>query len=426
MMFSGPTPAPYPSKGYLIPKHQPGTQFDTLLLQPEPAQLVAIGGKDFVHTEGKADLVIALKLAITWQDFDKNFVDSLGKKPFRGLGLSRAQRAGGKWTHAEKIAYRQNLRASIESAWSAKHDFILKDDMQATINRARVCVRVDLLEAPQPAHYQVTARKLPPALLPKQEIRSWVAPSEHTSVLDSTDEDPHAFTQMSGSAYLRRVGPFAQGSAELTPDLDTQIDPIARDIHSRYPKNLPPGAPEPALDFTGRASAEGGTLVNRALGEKRAENVADRVTDRVDTLGTHIGITTWSSRGEQNASTDPVFRRVDVYFNPLDTRTGTRTTAAHEAGHMFGLDDEYVEETAPYKRFPGDLPDHLAKVVVLMGVAVAEELRVQDSDSIMSRGDGVRAGHYVFFLETLNALSGHTWQVAPPSVSPCTPTARTP
>ena len=419
-MFSGPTRAPYPSKGYLTPKHQPGTQFDTLLLQPKPAQLVTIGGKDFVHTEGKADLVIALKLAITWQDFDPNFVDSLGKKPYSKLKLSSA------WTDAEKIAYRQNLRASIESAWSAKHDFILKDDMQATINRARVCVGVDLLEAGQPAHYRVTARKLPPAIKPAQEIRSWVAPNEHTSVLDSTDEDPHAFTKMSGSAYLRRVGPFAQGSAEVTPDLDGQIDPIARDIHSRYPKNLPPDAPEPGLDFTGRASAEGGPTVNHALGEKRAENVEAGLTTRLRTLGTSIDFTMRRSRGEQNASTDPEFRRVDVYFNPLDTRTGTRTTAAHEAGHMFGLDDEYVEETAPYKRFAGDLPDHVGKVAALMGVAAAEEMRVQDSDSILSGGDVVRAGHYVFFLEALNALSGHTWQVAAPSASPCTPTARTP
>lgn len=421
---SGPTRATYPSKGYLVPKHQPGARFDALLTQPEPAQLMSIGGKDFVHTEGKADLLIVLKLGILWQDFDPNFVDSQGKKPYSKLKLRSA------WTDAEKIAYKQNLRASIESAWSAKHDFILKDDMQVTINRARVCVRVDLLEAGQPAHYQVTARKLPSAIKPEQEIRSWVAPAEHTAVLDSTDEDPHAFTQMSGSAYLRRVGPFDQGSAEVTPELDTQIDPIGRDIHTRYLKNLPPGAPEPDLDFTGRASAEGGTLSNRALGDKRAENVESRLADRLRALGTPIDVTRWSSRGEENASADPAFRRVDVYFNLRDkltgTRSGTRTTAAHEAGHMFGLDDEYVEETAPYKRFAGDLPEHVVKVVVLMGVAAAEALRVQDSDSIMSRGDVVRAGHYVFFLEALNTLSGHTWQIATPSASPCSPTTRTP
>jgi hypothetical protein len=425
-LISGPARVPYPSKGWLPPNHQTGTQFDATLLQTDPALLLSVGGTSFVHTAGKTNLLIALKLAITWQDFDRNFVDSQGKKPYRNLRLSRARRAAGKWTEAEKTAYRQNLRAAIESTWSGKHDFILKDDTLAAINRARVCVRVDLHDAPAPAHYRVTARKLPPAIKPEQEIRSWVAQSEHTSVLDSTDEDPHAFTQMSGSAYLRRVGPFAQGSADITPELDTQINTIAGDIHPRYPKNLPPDMPEPGVEFTGRASAEGGTQANRELGEKRAENVKTKVTDRLRTLGTPVDFTLSRSHGEQNASTDPVFRRVDVYFNPRDNRTGTRTTAAHEAGHMFGLDDEYVEEPAPYKRFAGDVPEHSAKVEALMGAAAAEELRAQDSDSIMSRGDVVRTGHYVFFLEALNALSGNSWQVAPPSASPCQPTARTP
>lgn len=426
MSISGPARAAYPSKGWLSPTRQTGTQFDSVLTQFEPAKLMTIGGREFVYAEGKADLLITLTLGITWQDFNPDWVDAEGKKPFRRLRLNRSQREAGKWTDAEKTAYRQNLRASIESAWSAKHDFILKDDMGATINRTRVCVRVDFSEAGRPAHYQIVARKLPPAIKPEQEIRSWVSPGSHTAVLDSTDEDPTEFTQMSGAAYMRRVGPFAQGSAAITSDLDTQIEPIARHVHSQYPNNLPADAPGPALDFTGRASAEGGTLANRALGEKRAENVATRVSERVEALGTSIDVLTWKSRGEENASTDPEFRRVDVYFNPLGTATGTRTTAAHEAGHMFGLDDEYVEESAPYKRFAGDRPEHAAKVAALMGTAAAEELSVQDSNSIMSRGDVVRAGHYVFFLEALNTLSQHTWQVAAPSANPCTLAARTP
>lgn len=420
----GPLEAAYPSKGWLPPKHQVGAQFDAMLIQPKAAWLLTVGGKDFVHTAGKADLLITLDLAITWQDFDRNFVDSQGKKPYRNLRLSRAQRAAGKWTEVEKTAYRQNLRANIESVWSGKHDFILQDDMLATINRARVCVRVALHDAPAPAHYQMTARKLPPAIKPHQEIRSWVARSEHSTVLDSNDNNPDAFTAMSGSAYLRRVGPFAQGSADITPELDTQINTIAADIHPRYPTNLPPD--KPGVEFTGRASAEGSKVKNHELGEKRADSVGTKVIDRLRTLGTRIDLTQSRSAGEENASTDPKFQRVDVYFNPLDTRTGTRTTTAHEAGHLFGLDDEYMEETAPYKRFAGDLPDHLVKVAVLMGVDAAEEMRAQDSDSIMSRGDVVRAGHYVFFLEALNALSGYSWQVAPPSASPCPPTARTP
>ena len=46
-----------------------------------------------------------------------------------------------------------------------------------------------------------------------------------------------------------------------------------------------------------------------------------------------------------------------------------------------------------------------------MGTEAADELLVQDSASIMSLGSEVKMGHYVFFLERLNNMTGKKWKI---------------
>jgi hypothetical protein len=94
--------------------------------------------------------------------------------------------------------------------------------------------------------------------------------------------------------------------------------------------------------------------------------------------------------------------------------TTEHNVAAHEAGHMFGLGDEYVEEAPPKDvadKFAGDKPRHYDDVENLMGTEAADELRISDSTSIMSQGGDVKRGHYVYFLEALNQLTGKRWSV---------------
>jgi len=55
----------------------------------------------------------------------------------------------------------------------------------------------------------------------------------------------------------------------------------------------------------------------------------------------------------------------------------TQNTAAHEAGHLFGLDDEYVEEGAPAgvaKKFTGDKPAHFGDVQAELGDDAVDQL----------------------------------------------------
>jgi hypothetical protein len=92
----------------------------------------------------------------------------------------------------------------------------------------------------------------------------------------------------------------------------------------------------------------------------------------------------------------------------------TQNVAAHEAGHMFGLGDEYVDERPPaggVPKFAGDRPTHADDVGSLVDEGAAGELVVQNSGSMMSMGGDVKRGHYVYFVEAINQLTGKTWKV---------------
>jgi hypothetical protein len=124
-----------------------------------------------------------------------------------------------------------------------------------------------------------------------------------------------------------------------------------------------------------------------------------------------------TSRGEIHATTDPNFRRVDIQVDSRirSNSTTTQNVAAHEAGHMLGLGDEYIEEVpeeaGATPRFVADKPTHYGAVETLLGTETADDLLVQNSGSIMSHGSEVKRGHYVSFLAAINRMTGKTWTV---------------
>jgi hypothetical protein len=164
------------------------------------------------------------------------------------------------------------------------------------------------------------------------------------------------------------------------------------------------------LVLTGRASSEGKKKYNEGLAERRTQAVADYLSPD---LGEAIRV----FAGETHATTEEKFRRVDVqYFHPDRKNLPlSQNTAAHEAGHMFGLGDEYVEEKPKESdmlpKFVADKPTHYGAVETLLGTETADDLLVQNSGSIMSHGSEVNRGHYVSFLAAINRMTGKTWTV---------------
>jgi hypothetical protein len=220
--------------------------------------------------------------------------------------------------------------------------------------------------------------------------------------------------------YVRQVGPFPLDSAELTPDIVSRLRMIEGDLRS-----LQSPADRSRLlggdwwvDFTGRASASGSRAHNERLGLQRAQAVEFRMY--TDMGYPRVTQSRAVSHGEEHASTDERFQRVDIqvwsYRRAFEepSQTITQDVAAHEAGHMFGLGDEYTEEEPPRDvrpKFLGDRPTHYGDVQALMGTEAANDLLVQNSGSIMSQGGQVRRGHYVYFLQRINQLTGKRWTV---------------
>ena len=188
----------------------------------------------------------------------------------------------------------------------------------------------------------------------------------------------------------------------------TQVDTLLGDDCGRRP--------------TGRASSKE-KAYNDKLGMQRAQAVEAQL--KIE-LARPAARSRALSKGEEHASEDAHFQRVDIQvwnvpkaMDPSQPKI-QQNTAAHEAGHMFGLDDEYEEEVPDKNvkgKFKGDKPgdgtadSEYEKVKALMGQEAADELRVADSSNIMSQGMEVKRGHYVFFLEALNNATSKKWSV---------------
>lgn len=167
------------------------------------------------------------------------------------------------------------------------------------------------------------------------------------------------------------------------------------------------------IEYHGRTSAEGSSSYNRDLSARRVQAVEDKINQDLPDLSA-FPITI--ARGETGTTTETSFRRVDVgVFRPANLVTQVhQNTAAHEAGHMFGLGDEYIDETPPrdvLTKFEGDLPTHYNDVEQIIGHDAAEELIVHNTDSIMSLGSSFRRSHYVYFVDAINRMTGKRWDV---------------
>ena len=300
---------------------------------------------------------------------------------------------------------------SVEEDWSDKHTLVLKDPKFSEY-KSRVNVQVVSVSDPKLAHVKIIAQKMPKNA---PRIRSYVG-ADGKAVLDIQDPQKKEANKVPDIRYVRQVGPFDFNSAEVNPIVDIQIKIIALDVE-RIERDFP--EKDRILFLMGRASAKGKKTYNNGLGLRRAETVENRL--KGDMGATAPKTMKSISFGENNATNDPMFQRVDVSLIKVNdkgkatTQDTEQNVASHEAGHMFGLGDEYREEDPSNKdslsKFLGDEPTHYDDVRSTLGFEAADDLLIKDSGSIMAKGGEVKAGHYVYFVQALNAITGKTWSV---------------
>ncbi|MCP4357070.1 MAG: OmpA family protein [Chloroflexi bacterium] len=345
------------------------------------------------------DLRISLKVHITFANISRVM---MRKEPFKSHRFTSKQLADFAWTKTEKESFESDFVSSARNGWSNKHILRLQEPGFAKY-RSRVEVDVVSVSDPGLAHTKITAQKVPKGA---PRLRSSVKGDKATldicdpSVLESKSNDE--------ADYIRQVGPFGFNSSKLTPKLSSQLEKVKDGI-----KPLLPAVKKPDdlnLTLTGRASSEGRKSYNERLADKRANEVAGY-------LRPDIGLSMTIVAGEENATRDKKFRRVDVAYSKPSRKSKQlkQNVAAHEAGHMFGLGDEYVEEKPKdpdlEPKFLADKPTHHGVVKTVLGTETADDLLVQNSNSIMSHGNQVKRGHYIPFVAAILKMTGKKWTV---------------
>jgi hypothetical protein len=324
--------------------------------------------------------------------------------------LTDEQKRDFTWQPDEKEKFESGFMKSVQAGWSEKHTLVLKDP-QFSEYRARVNVNVISVSDPKLANVKITAQKMPKDA---PRIRSFVKDSK--AVLDNRDPDVEEDRKVPDVRYVRQVGPFDFDSDKVNEIVDLQLKLVKLDV-GEIEKKRPEA--DRVLFLMGRASAKGDKAYNEDLGMRRANTVETRL--RSD-MGAELPKDVRKlSFGESNASNDPKFQRVDVSLMKVNdkgkatTQDTKQNVAAHEAGHMFGLGDEYREEVPSNKgddaRFLGDEPSHYQDVRDTLDFEAADELVIKDSGSIMAEGGEVKAGHYVYFVQALNVITGKQWKV---------------
>lgn len=350
-------------------------------------------------------LEITLRIHVTFQDFTR---DIRQQEPYRSMRFTRAQRQDFTWKDSEKQKFTRDFQESVRSVWSERHRFRLRDPSFSEYI-ARVRVKVEVAAAPDEAHFRVTALKIPRGA---PRFRSFVDQAARTATLDIRDPSEIERFRFRPRHFARQIGPFDQDSTALNSTVETQIGAAEASLRSQ---NIPdPDRGEWIVLFTGRASSPGSVEHNRAVARQRAQNVRQRLVADMGWAAPRVR-TNIRAEGERFATEDPSWRRVEMEVMEARPREVQQNVVAHEVGHMFGLDDEYVEEAAEggdvTPKFAGQQPEHYQKVRDLMGDAAADELLTQNSASLLSMGGEVRRGHYVFFLEALNQMTGKSWSV---------------
>jgi outer membrane protein OmpA-like peptidoglycan-associated protein len=208
---------------------------------------------------------------------------------------------------------------------------------------------------------------------------------------------------------LRQAVGFARGSTTLNAAAKSHLDNIIFSFQS------PAGGAGTTIDITGHADTSGGGTPegdarNQEFSEKRAKAVGDYIIAKLPGAATRVKTTkgVGASEGEAGARG----RRVDVWF----AGGQGQNTAAHEFGHMLGLDDEYAVDPKGKKGVISGTggavgtpnADDARTKAVGMGNSVYE-----NNDSLMSLGSTVKAPAYVSFMEALrNVTSMNDWKMA--------------
>lgn len=307
------------------------------------------------------------------------------------------------WTPEEQAAWKTKYLADVSAAWSGAHAF---HSTRPHWSAMTVATTVEVVENAANPHFVATIGKYPPDAI---MVTSSVCPPgthhgsgntcpAHTPAADGTT--PGHGTGEFDSNDLRREAklgggpntsiPFSVGGTTLTAAGIAALAPLVSQMQA---------APDSTITLVGRASSTHPSGMDAADGAIHNMDLARQRTGAVQAhlIAAGIGSDRILVRnlGETDAAADRSWCRVDA---SVSTRQ-TQVAAAHEAGHMLGMGDEY-----PTASNAAGTPVE-ARYATMIKDQTNTVLTRQRNDSLMSSGSTVEPWHYSSFLEALKSIT---------------------
>jgi hypothetical protein len=307
-----------------------------------------------------------------------------------------------RWNGGE-AAWMQQFAHIVSDAWGEEHWFVSErwPDQYAVVN---VIVDAHFGAFPDD-HCVASVAKVPPGSTsgPKASVDPDAGPIDVATFTSATlgatgDWKNYRLEFLEGSADV--LSTISTGERKNGENGDVLLDMLMADLQPAAP-----GGGE-TITLYGRASTTGTPEDNLALSRRRAESVKAylQTSPRAGIPGLDPGRIRIVAEGDRGAGADQTWQRVDIQIGDGEAQR----TITHEAGHMFGLDDEYASPplgTSPGTGSGGQIggtPLHGKAPLTGRGIPPA---RFQNDDGIMSIGNVVEPQHYVTFLDALNRVT---------------------
>lgn len=315
------------------------------------------------------------------------------------------------WEDSEKEAWARNAIRDVRSAWQDQYVFHSTKPYWESLPSIHVHTNIIQSERAN-AHFVISVGKWPndrgleeAITIPADGSTQSTGHFEETTENGIENLDVRRFVRTPATRIAygivnttnpRRIQ-FEQGGDQVTPADVTRLQAFGNAL------GLPQVPPFP-VTLTGRASSEGNETFNEQLSFRRALAVSNEIVrSGAKEQPTVV------AKGEEGATTDPEWRRVDISIGRF---VSEQRTAIHEFGHMFGLGDEYPTATAE-SRPPGTPVAHSALAQRL--IPGQQPIVAVHNRNVMSNGEDIQPYHYVTFLEVLDNMTNMSgqWEIGP-------------
>ena len=308
----------------------------------------------------------------------------------------RAAAAPFMWTASERTTFITNFNSGVRSRWSGKHEFHATRE-NWTDQGATVDVDSALHAGAKAAqeHVSLTTYKTPAGGAGNVGV-------VNSGVGGATDNrmtlnSPDALGRRDN--LLRWSGSFAAGSTTLNSAGQTELNAVGATFRG--------GGPACSIcGVTILASTGGPTLTFNVKGATEAEARARYA--HMDSVLMNSG------------NLDIALRTQFNYGGPgnsYEIVAGdgvAQSVSEHEAGHMFGLGDEYATGAGSKITGTGAQAGGEARHNELAQEMGLDGAVFENNDGIMSLGSVVRPQHYSTFYWALGELTGIEWALGPP------------